>query len=435
MKFLSKMNLTKKSKTILLFQLVALFSLSLVIVSCDEVTPDPNEGNEQIEENEDPNTTLSDDFEPNDERSQAHTIDLDAKYSTEISKKSDDDWFMFTTAHGSDTYDNVQISVTDASQDLCIRISLYLSDGKAAGTGYASSGGQDYTFTFAAPGGDYYVRFSGDIGYDVDHQSAGNYSFTVSNLDANDDFAPNHTFETAEESLEYDNSYDGVLVSKNEDDYYKFTNPSPGTWNSYTISLTNVSSDLFGSIERYNAQKSSLDRKNSGTAGADLSYSLIENDDEFYVRISGDIGYGIDHGSRGSYTLSVVLNGNDDYEPDDTFEDAREINAFPVDLNGTLLTTAANDNNGDYEFFKVTITDQKKVSWSVDPEAANTELHFRVYDANKEYIGIEDGSDGQTINGSMSNSTGTDSFFYIELGCFRGDNGNYSIAFTESDLE
>lgn len=72
---------------------------------------------------------------------------------------------------------------------------------------------------------------------------------------------------------------------------------------------------------------------------------------------------------------------------------------------------------------------------SVTPKASNTELHFRVYDANKEYLGKADGSDGQTITGSMNNTSGSDSFFYIELGAFVGDNGHYTISFTETDAD
>jgi len=83
----------------------------------------------------------------------------------------------------------------------------------------------------------------------------------------------------------------------------------------------------------------------------------------------------------------------------------------------------------------VSLANNKKVLWSVTPKASNTELHFRVYDANKEYLGKADGSDGQTITGSMNNTSGSDSFFYIELGAFVGDNGHYTISFTETDAD
>jgi hypothetical protein len=58
-----------------------------------------------------------------------------------------------------------------------------------------------------------------------------------------------------------------------------------------------------------------------------------------------------------------------------------------------------------------------------------------VYDAYKDYLGNEDGSDGQTINGSMNNTSGAESYFYIKLGGYVGDNGNYTISFTETNAD
>jgi hypothetical protein len=431
MKNQKEFSFSKKVKIQFSLLTILLLAFSLVMVSCEKDDPDPN----TEDDNEDPVTTV-DEYEPNNERSEAYTIDLDTKYNSEIGEVTDDDWFKITPSHGNDTYDKVQISVTDVSTDLFIHIELYSADGASLATHGTTTEGQSLTYTFATPGVDYYVRFSGWSGYASDHNSSGSYSFTVSNLDANDDFAPNHTIETAEESLEYGSSYNGVIVSKYEDDYYKFTNPTPGSWNSYTFTLTDVSDGLFGKFNIYGADKSELDSKGSTTAGADLSYTFISKEDVFYVRVSGWSGYASDHNSSGSYTFTPTSNGNDDNEPDDTFDNAREIISFPTDnLAGTILIDAANDNNGDYEFFKVTIPDGKKIEWSVDPEASNTELHFNVYDAYKDYLGNEDGSDGQTINGSMNNTSGAESYFYIKLGGYVGDNGNYTISFTETNAD
>src|SRR5690606_39204435 len=158
-----------------------------------------------------------------------------------------------------------------------------------------------------------------------------------------------------------------------------------------TFTLTNVSDDLYGKIHIYGSDKQELGTKGTSTAGADLTY-----------------------------TFTSVCNGNDDNEPDDTFEDAREITSFPTSVTGTILIDAANNNDGDYEFFKVSIYDGKKVEWEVSPEASNTELHFNVYDTNKTLLGNVDGNRGQTITGSMSNTSGSESYFYIKLGAFVG---------------
>jgi len=172
----------------------------------------------------------------------------------------------------------------------------------------------------------------------------------------------------------------------------------------------------------------------AGAAGADLSYTFVSKEDVFYLQVLGWDGYVNDHHSSGSYTLTPVNNGNDDNEPDDTFEDAREIASYPVvGMKGTILTDAVGDNGGDFEFFKVSIANNKNVSWSVTPEASNTRLHFDVYEPNREHKGSANGPGGQTITGSMNNKTGADSYFYIKLGAYVGNNGNYTISFTETD--
>ncbi len=539
---------TKKSKNKFSLFTILFLALSFIVVSCDfEI---------DLDDIIDPVVT-ADKYEPNNKLSEAYAVTLGTKYNAKISDVTDDDWFKITPSHGSDTYDKVQISVTDVSSELKIRLELYDANGKSLEALGTSTGGQTLTYTIATPGVVYYIRFSGWDGL-TDHRTTGSYSFTVSNLNANDAFAPNHTIETAKslelgkshngvlvsiyeddyykftnpkpgqwitfnikltnaseelkakfniyradkslfysvgattaggdlsytfvstqdefylqvlgwngltdhrtsgsytltvsavdandefapnhtietaKSLEFGKSYKGVLVSQYEDDYYKFTNPKPGTWNSYTINLTNISEYLQVKIYLYRADKSLLYSVGATTAGGDLSYTFVSKQDEFYLQVLGWNGL-TDHRTSGSYTLTPIVNGNDDYEPDDTFEQARVITSIPssgLTLTGKILSNAANDNGGDYEFFKVMLNNGKKILWSIKPEAANTELHFHVYDPNKKYLGIVDGSKGQTIKGSMYNTSGVDLFFYIKLGGYIGDNGDYTISFTETN--
>ncbi|HZK20542.1 MAG TPA: hypothetical protein VFC68_07445 [Treponemataceae bacterium] len=378
-------------------------------------------------------------YEDNDARGDAYTIEQGKAYNATISDVDDDDWFFFGTAHSSDTYDKMQIKVTNVSAELCIRLELYSSSGQSLANYGASTDGQTVTYTFATPGNSFYVRFSGWDGIVLDNRSSGSYSFTISNLYANDAYAPNHKLATANSSVAFDQVAKGVLVSQYEDDWFKFTNPTSDSWNSYTISLTNVGENLYGAFSFY--AESAVELKSfkdisSKTKGADVTYTLVSKENVFYVRVSGWDGVILDHRSSGEYDLKVICNGNDSNEPDDTFEQARVIDSFPSgDLSGTILSEAANDNGGDYEFFKVSLAVGKKVAWSIAPEKANTELHFHVYDQGKELQGSVDGNDGQTITGSLNNSGTTATFFYIKLGAFLGDNGNYTISFTETDAD
>ncbi len=93
--------------------------------------------------------------------------------------------------------------------------------------------------------------------------------------------------------------------------------------------FTNISDDLKVRIYLYGANKSVLRVAGATTAGADLSYTFVSKEDEFYLQVLGWDGIAYDHSSSGSYTLTPVVNGNDDNEPDDTFEQAREITSIP----------------------------------------------------------------------------------------------------------
>lgn len=415
---------TKKSKNVFSLLTILFLTLSFIVVSCDfEI---------DLDDIIDPVIT-ADKYEPNNKLTEAYAVTLGTKYNAKISDVTDDDWFKITPSHGSDTYDKVEISVTDVSADLKIRLELYDIDGKSVAVHGTSTGGQSLTYTVATPGVAFYIRLSGWDGF-TDHRTTGSYSLTVSNLKANDEFAPNHTIDKAK-SLEFGKSYNGVIVSQYENDFYKFKNPKPGTWNSYTFTLNKVSADLKVRIYIYGANRAKLVAGGVGTAGSDLSYTFISKEDEFYLQILGWDGF-TDHRTTGNYTLTPVVNGNDDYEPDDTFEQAREITSIPsngLTLTGKILSNAANDNGGDYEFFKVSLANGKKILWTVKPEASNTQLHFQVYDPNKKYLGNASGTKGQAINGSMYNTSGSNSFFYIKLGGYVGDNGNYTISFTETN--
>src|SRR6056297_1415736 len=129
MKKLEKSNFLKKINKCIGLTIVMLM-VSLVFISCDILlteTDDDDNGNSD-------SAPTADEFEPNDERAEAVPIVLDTKYNARISEKTDDDWFKITPAHGSDTYDKVQISVTDVSTSLYIHIELYKADGESVAT-------------------------------------------------------------------------------------------------------------------------------------------------------------------------------------------------------------------------------------------------------------------------------------------------------------
>ena len=200
--------------------------------------------------------------------------------------------------------------------------------------------------------------------------------------------------------------------------------------------VTDVSADLAAGYFIYDAAQTEIYANNSATSaftkGADQLYSFSSKSSAFFFRVCGwdNVMHG-PYGSSGNYAFEVLdLNANDDYEPDDTLADAREVTTLPADFAGTILVEAANDNGGDYEWFKVNIAGGSTIRIVADPADANTELHFKLYDSSGGTVVDQmDGTDGQTLQYDLNN-TGSDSFFYMELGAFVGDTGDYSVSFT-----
>ncbi len=252
-----------------------------------------------------------------------------------------------------------------------------------------------------------------------------------------DDNEPNNSF-TEATVLPLNTAEKAYIDDVDDNDYYKFNSSNTDVWNSYTVFVTDVESSLSAALEGYDTKKSSTGTIGvNGEAGirdygADVEHTIYTKENFQYLRFSGWDAYINDHKSTGSYVIKVVENPNDSYEPDNTFEDSRVINSFPSgELYGVVLVNAANDNDGDYEFFKMILSSGKKVEWIIDPSASNTTLIFDVYSESLEHKGTLSGNSGQTLAGSMNNPGTVDTEFYIRLGAFVGDNGDYTISFTE----
>lgn len=350
------------------------------------------------------------------------------------------DFYSYTTAHGTDTFDKVSISLTNNSTDLRLHLELYDDQGSKLDGYTADTAGQNLTYTIACPGGTYIYRVSGwNTVMTVDNGSSGTYPAIVENLDVNDDQVPNHTCDTAFEAS-FGTEYNGVIVSIYENDWFQVTNTDTDRWETFTVTLTEVSDTLARNVAIYDDRQTELYHNDGAVLvidkGSDFTHTVATKSSGLYFWVYGwDNIMHNTNGSTGTYTFQVTdNNANDSKEPDDTSDDARVINTFPTtDLTGTILVDAANDNGGDYEWFVVSIAAGKRIEWSFDPEVTNTEMHFNVYDSSLGSLGSYDGSDGETVTGGLNNNSGADTTFYIKLGAFVGDNGNYTAAFTETD--
>ncbi|MDZ7821580.1 MAG: hypothetical protein U5N26_07070 [Candidatus Marinimicrobia bacterium] len=280
-----------------------LLMLSLVLVSCDILPIDDI-------------VPIVDEYEPNNERSEAFAIEQDTIYNAHIAE-NDADFFSFTTTHGSTTFDEVEISVFDVGLDLMIGVAIYNSDGEFIEKNSASTGGATLTYVLRNLHSDetYYARFSGTWGggYQVDgagdHNSEGAYSFKIMNLNANDEFAGNHSLNDAHPIIT-DQTYNGVLVSKWETDYFAFT----PTAENMQLQVTNVSSDLIIGIALYRSNFELIGTAGPSTVGANYTLNLnnLNTEATYYLRFSGTWGgsYQVDgagdHIGYGSYTFVLV---------------------------------------------------------------------------------------------------------------------------------
>jgi hypothetical protein len=261
-----------------------------------------------------------DDFEPNNSLSEAYPIEQGVIYDAHIAE-NDADFFSFTTTHGSTTFDEVEISVNDVGPELMIGVAVYDSNGEFVGKKNVATKGAALTYILRDLQSDqtYYVRFSGTWGGKTDwtvdgigdHDSEGAYSFRIRNLNANDEFAGNHSLNDAY-SITTGQPYDGVLVSKYEADFFSFTPTS----DNMQLQVTNVGSDLIIGIAFYRPDFELIGNAGAKTEGANYTLNLTDLNTEatYYLRFTGTWGHAWevdgagDHYNYGPYTF--VLNDN-----------------------------------------------------------------------------------------------------------------------------
>ncbi len=416
MQTIEKINFPVKVRDGLLFlvNMLVFFSLFLAF-SCEEL-----DGTEDQQ----------DEFEPNNTWQEAFPVPQNETLNANIIDENDEDFYKFTTDHSNKTYDIVSFEFTNVGEEMRICIEILDENGQSLANDLSGTAGANWTYELTCPGGMYILKVFGDDGF---QKYTGPYSFKISNLNSNDEYAPNHVMDmSAEVSLDTD--IEGKILSYDEEDFFLFTNENPEYWQQFHLAFTNVSSDFMVHYEVLDEERKSIHKGSSAPdKGVDLSYKFPTKTGHIFIRI---FGYDYYENTKGSYTMNLsVSDPNDDNEPDDTFSQARNISSYPTGaLEGTIVCDAANDNPGDYEFFKVLIRAGKKVDFTVTPKAQNTELHFGIYNVDQSYTGSsEDGNDGETLEYYLNNPSTNDESVFIKLGGFPGDNGNYAISFTESD--
>lgn len=166
-----------------------------------------------------------------------------------------------------------------------------------------------------------------------------------------------------------------------------------------------------------------------GTQGKNLQIKFANTGGKYFIKLKSY------NDKEGKYTLTIdELEANDDYEPDNTLSQGREINTYPVnEMNGTILTDQGYKQI-DYECYKVLVRAGQRVDFDIRPNSSQTQLHLITYNANKEQLDEISPGQGESINDrSLYNNGDSDVYMYLKLdGSVPDNGGDYRISFSES---
>jgi len=166
-----------------------------------------------------------------------------------------------------------------------------------------------------------------------------------------------------------------------------------------------------------------------GTQGKNLQIKFANTGGKYFIKLKSY------NNKEGEYTLTIdELDANDDYEPDNTLSQGREINTYPVDeINGTILTDQ-DYLQIDYECYKVLVRAGQRVDFDILPNSSQTQLHLLTYNANKEQLDEVSPAQGESITTwYFYNNGDSDIIMYLKLdGSVPDNGGDYRISFSES---
>ncbi len=395
-------------RKLLLILTLPIFLIFLSLHSCEE-----------IDEDSDP--FKADDYEVNESRSESSDINLATNINATIFPEGDVDWYRFQTDNSGE-WDRVQLEVKNVSEDLEIRMTVYDGDGVELFGINAGSVGADLTTTMDTEGGTYYVkivsRWDGKIGA---------YKLNVKNLDFNDEYAPNDTRSDAYnlETLPVSN-VEGILVSDEEVDWFKFTTENDGIWDYVQFDITDVADDLEVRMTVYNVDGNEIFAVNSGTKGANLRHTLATQGGTYYVKISSrwsDVG-------DGYYTLDIAnLHANDDFEPNDTRNTSYDLGSLPVsNIQGTVIWT-----DGDEDWYMFESQNDNPFIVKITDVGDELQVNLRVEDGPGNSHTINSGSSGADVQLSTDDMTyitpeGGGIYYVRVQGRYGSHRGDYTLS-------
>ncbi|MBA7527086.1 hypothetical protein ES705_19260 [subsurface metagenome] len=221
-------------------------------------------------------------------------------------------------------------------------------------------------------------------------------------------------------------------IAKGDHDWYSFTVETNGIIDIAGIAIENLTEEMELTAVLYDSQGTQFGSF-TGNAGINMNINLSTRTSSYYIEI-----YDKNSDREGNYKLTItLLQANDSNEPDDTFEDARIVDAYPSGvITGTILINASDANqNGDFEFFVLSVDVDKIVSFTLTPAADDIKLNYKIFKEDREVVVEEtEGTPGQILQASVGSGSGGSMTRYLRVGATLGGtgNGNYTISFTET---
>jgi len=144
--------------------------------------------------------------------------------------------------------------------------------------------------------------------------------------------------------------------------------------------------------------------------------------------------------AKGDYTITVSdMNDSDSNEPNDVFGNATIIDTYPSGaISANIAASSIDPYLKDWDYFLVVVKANKKVDFTISPQATDLSMNFKIYDESQVLVDAgADGTPGVALNFYLNNPTGTDVTLYVKVGGVIGVSYGraYTISFTETNAD
>jgi len=234
-----------------------------------------------------PATNASTTATPGGSIEQAATANVGTAIDGEIVKTDQNDYYRFDVPLKQ--RDVAVVRLENKSSTLKPDFKLFNADRSQLNESYdGTAGASTQTTLTLEPGQTFYVGV-------MNYGSTGKYTLSVTPQNAFDSHEPNDDALTAS-AIAIGTPIDASIMDDKDADWFKITGAAGKTVH---VTLENLSTTLKPDLKIYSANKSQLDEKYDGTAGANLDFNIdVEPGKDFYLQV-------LPYGSTGKYRLTA----------------------------------------------------------------------------------------------------------------------------------